>query len=646
MTLSRQLIISLLLVIIILMGGMFLLSIRHVQTLLTTQMEVQTQNSADSLAIALKRYLAKGDLRGAETFVDGFFNRGFYQKLTIIDPHKEQPMLVRETSRAINGVPEWFVRLIPLTAPVKKAEVFFYDSGHRKKNFIILEAKSSYAYEQLWSSVMDWLLLSVVLISAGAVLFVLLIRWQLAPLKMIEDQAIAITRREFPTIDRIPHARELARVVLAMNGMATKLKQIINDLTERAERLMRETRLDHVTGLMNRQSFMDNLETVMSEKGVLAIIHVQNLKTINTVFGYPTGDEFLRTIARYLRQERELYNEAFTGRISGSDFALTTPGLDLRAFHNLYKCLGVRLESLSVPEANVYPRIRIGVTSYREGESTGKVLARANHALSISMHQDRSLACVDSDDGGALTISSTDWGKLIDDVIHNGRIRLTSQKVVRSNGEPLFTNLLARPEPESGETIRTASFVAMAERLGRGIEFDRLVVSKVVQYAQGRDHAGPWAIKLLASSWYDDTFFRWFTDLLEQHPGVSGRLFVICTENTLIRDHATSGANINAIRQHNGRIVMDHFGGELGSFTALCRLKPDYIRLDGGYVRDIARNKESRMFLEIVTDIAQGLDIGLIAEHVETDEIRSALSKTGLDAFQGYAISRIESLDE
>jgi len=645
MTLSRQLIITMLCLVFILISGMFGLNLRHVQNLLSKQMDAQTQNSADSLALSLKEYFSNRDIQGAETFVDGFFNHGFYQKLSITDAHKKQPIIVRSSPKAIHGVPGWFVRLIPLNAPKKRAVILFYDSGHSQRNFILLEARSSHAYEQLWLSIKEGLVLSAVLISISALLLVSLVRWQLAPLKLIEEQAIAIGHRDFPISNQIPRARELARVVLAMNGMSKKLKNFIDELTERAETLLRETRMDALTGLMNRKSFIDNLNTVMNESGVIAIVHIHDLNRINDAYGYPTGNELLCAVAKILHKKRGLYAEAFTGRISGAEFAMATPGLSIKDFHNVYRRLESGLESLSVPENKVDVKITAGIASYDQEQSISSVLARANHALAMALHQEKPFVYIGDDDQSPLSFSSTDWGGLIDHVIQNESIKLTSQDVVDFNGETLFRCLLARPELSAEKNIQTASFIAMVERLGRGNEFDHLMASKIFQYAASNGDDGSWSIKLLASSWYDDGFQEWFLSLLKQYPSVSNKLFITCTEASLIRDVTVSKMHIDSIRQLGGRIVMDHFGGELSSFMALRQLKPDYIKLDGSYIRDILQNDDHKMFLGIVANITHGLDIGLITEHVETGEIKSMLDKMNVDAFQGYAISQVKLLE-
>ena len=75
------------------------------------------------------------------------------------------------------------------------------------------------------------------------------------------------------------------------------------------------------------------------------------------------------------------------------------------------------------------------------------------------------------------------------------------------------------------------------------------------------------------------------------------------------------------------------------------RLKLDFIKLDGSYVRGLATDADNRFFLHTLLDIAHGLDIRVIAEQVENDDDLQALVKMGINALQGYHIGKPEPLE-
>ncbi|MDX8394910.1 MAG: EAL domain-containing protein, partial [Mariprofundaceae bacterium] len=70
------------------------------------------------------------------------------------------------------------------------------------------------------------------------------------------------------------------------------------------------------------------------------------------------------------------------------------------------------------------------------------------------------------------------------------------------------------------------------------------------------------------------------------------------------------------------------------------KLKIDSIKLDGSYVRNISENPDNQFFLQSVTDIAHGLDIKVIAEHIENENDLKTIKSLGIDAVQGYFIEQ------
>jgi len=642
MTLTRQLMVSIFILIILLLGSIFWLNFKHSQELLSSQVDKQTRNSVNTLALSLKPFLLNHDRQGIAHIADGFFKQGYYQSLSIHDSHTDKPLLERLRQPDQSDIPVWFRSRVSFENVIKHAEVLVYAQGHSKKYIVRLQADNTEAYAQFWQETRQWLALSVVLTCTALLVIMLLMRRQLAPLTAIEEQAIAISRKDFSINPDIPRSRELRRVVEAMNSMAGKLQQMINQLTEKAESLLKATRFDPLTGLMNRQPWLDNLQTLLARPGVVAIIHVHRLAEYNNAFGYITGNELLCRIADVLRQEQESYPEMVFGRLSGTDFVCLAPELNSDAFTALYAHLEQRLNRCLPAENNTRLQITVGATDFLADQHATELLARADHALSEAIHQSLSILCINEHQPSSASLSATNWGTLIDQCISESHITINSQPALKQDGSLLFQCLLAAPA--SAPDIRPAGFIAMAERLGRGSDFDWLVINHCLNHLQTEPDHGPWCIRLLASSWYNPLFQQQLLELLHSRPDISQQLFFTCSESALITDVSTSRRTIDALRHTGAGIVMDHFGRELSSFTALQQLRPDYIKVDGSYIRDIVSSPDHRSFLDMAIHLAHGLDIGIIAEHVESKAIHTYLSDKSLDALQGHSIAPVCSL--
>ena len=115
-------------------------------------------------------------------------------------------------------------------------------------------AHPRFAYEQLWHTARDTVILLVLIYAAALLLLRLVLRAVLRPLTAVERAAQAISARRFVTLRVRPRTRELARVVEAMNSLSLKVGEALDAEARRAERLQVAAYQDAVTGLPNASS--------------------------------------------------------------------------------------------------------------------------------------------------------------------------------------------------------------------------------------------------------------------------------------------------------------------------------------------------------------------------------------------------------
>jgi len=92
------------------------------------------------------------------------------------------------------------------------------------------------------------------------------------------------------------------------------------------------------------------------------------------------------------------------------------------------------------------------------------------------------------------------------------------------------------------------------------------------------------------------------------------------------------------------RVTVERFGVGLTSFKFFKDLKPDYIKMDSTYTRDIDEDKNNQYFLRVMVDLAHRLSINVLAENVETQEEKHTLEKLFIDGCQGFYIGKPEQL--
>jgi len=638
MTLSRQLFAIITILILVVLGRMFWISMDNTRSYLTGQMQTQTANAVDALGLSLQAPLANRDIALMDTLVNAVFDHGYYKKLVLEDTHGKV-LIKRVNPNPVKDVPEWFVHLLPIDAPTVSATL---TSGWMQYGKLTLEAHPGHAYVNLWNSFHQLFVLALWTFLVGMIAVILLVRSILKPLTAIEAQAIAICEREFPLNTQRPWTREFRNVVEAMNRMTGKVRDMLDTLTSRAEDLQRQARVDKLTGLANREGFMPALGALLdqhgaSSNGLFMLVKFDDFKAFNDHVGYQIADQLLKNVAAILSEQSKTHPEGLAGRIGGVDFALALPGQDAANGKALCTEIAGQLAALQGKDADACP-MAVGATMFSSDDKPGEILSRADTSLSIA----RSEGGVYLQSEEARSLGNIDWQKVIDDVLGEQRISLLSQPLVTTDGKPLYREVLARMHDARGEAISPGSFMPMAERLGRIADVDRLVMEKSAAWLADHEDI-QLGINISPGSLHDAAFRDWLTETFAENPATS-RMLIEFTEHAALQDIKSTAAFIERVHGLGMRTVMERFGSALASFHSLRGLKLDYIKLDGSYVRGIAHDAQNRFFLNTLMDIAHGLDIRVIAEHVEDDPDLQCLTEIHIDAVQGYHIGKPEPL--
>jgi len=635
MTLSRQLY-ALIFFISAGMGiGTLLISVDNTRSYLVLQLASQTQNAVDSLGLSLVPHMKSRDIATMDTMVNAVFDSGYYKSLSLKNMSGEL-IIERENTSQVEGVPQWFIDTLTLETATADSVI---TTGWTQSGTLNLTAHPGFAYKKLWQTSIEilWWSLLAFFVSFIAALFIL--KAILKPLHAVENQALAICDREYPVVTDIPKTRELRQVVEAMNKMSIKLQSFISMLTERAETYRKEAHYDELTHLVNRNGFKAIAENTIKDhehggSGFVAVIRLADFAGYNKQHGHQAGDDVLRDIAKQLNSLCDTFQDSTAARIGGVDFAVILPLADTDTANTFARNLSLSLEGLSSNLA-VTGVAHIGLTSFNQNSSLGDILADADTALATAQNQGNNeyfLLNTGSDAMGNLA-----WGELIHDALSHNNVRFIAQPVLSQGSDTLYSEMLMRVNNASGKGISPGSFAAMAERLELHEQLDQFVIehaTDILENSSGQSTA--LGINISTGSIKSYAFSSWLDQHLQAHRNIASQLLFEITEHGVLQSQAEANRFVDIAHAYGARIVMEHFGTRLSSFQTMRQLKLDFIKLDGSYVRNIADNSENRFFLQTVTDIAHGLDIQVIAEHVETAEDYHALQALGINAMQGY----------
>ncbi len=651
MPLSRKIGIVISCLIAVIYAGSMLISVTSVRSYLQDQLISQAQDTATSLGLSLGPVLAADDQPLAASMINAIFDPGYYQKIELLSADNKS-LVLRERAVSIEGVPNWFVRLIPLRSPAASAGIM---SGWQPGGTISVQGHPGYAYLYLWKRTIEtfgWFF--------GGLLLLLLtvavsLRYLLSPLKQVEGQARAIANRDFVTLDEIPQTRELKSVVLAMNKMSEKLQQMVSSQTELAVQMQHEAYQDSVTSLPNRRQFNSEFGQWLTDTdhfsfGAVLLLEIADFKAFNDQCGYVAGDRRLCRVAKFLTQYgTELPGEKILARLGGASFILVIDGMEEAEAKQA--CEGI-LQGLMEMRAAGDPSqpqlaVNIGVSLCQGNGDAGELLGLCDLALRSAQQQGNNTWVVKESASlqPALPGSATAWSVWLDQIIGEQAIEFFMQPVknLRQNSL-LHREVLLRARDLDGNHVSAAVFLPMAWRYDRMQQLDCLVVGKILQRL-AKDSSTRLAVNVSDASLRSSDFIDWLSTELTRFPHQAKMLDLEITANAADQSLSQCQALRAILTTHGCHLGIDHFGRGQGYFGYLSTLKPDYVKVDGSYITAAAENADVRFFLQTVAVIIHGLDGLVVAEHVEQNSHLQWVSKNGFDAAQGYEIGRPDAVD-
>ena len=649
MTLSRQLLLMIALMCLVMFVGTVGLNLYSTRMFLEEQLQSHAQDTATSLGLSVSSYMAEEDLSTVKSMIDAIFDRGYYSRIHLVATDN-RTLLERSARIDLEGVPDWFVALLNLEIPPANAEVL---AGWNIAGVVSVESHPGYAYRQLWrtfTQILYWL----VMVAVGVgILGAFGIHALLRPMRAVEQQAEGVSARNYIVQEKLPRTRELRSMVLAMNRMTRKVQSMFKEQARSAEQMREIAYQDSVTGLGNRRYFEAQLRSAVqkSEKvqnGALLVVRINGVKEINDKHGFKAGDELIGATASVLKQTVS-DNNAVIGRLAGGDFGILLSGMDEGRVREFADSLVGQLAQLHtqalIESSNVG---HVGITLFEGVRVPAELLSEADHALRLAKSAGPNRwAIYTTDPESTPSVGRQEWKQRISNAIEQRGVVLFAQPVVASDNPKkiMQREVLLRIPAATGELWTAGTFMPVAEELNLARAIDRIVVEELLKRCgrqRGSDH---FAVNLSHGSLRDEKFLDWLCASLAKAPAGAGKIVFEFSEFAVIHELDQLRRFSSRVRELGYGFALDHFGQAFLNFGHLNSLRPDYVKIDGAYTAQITENKDDQFFVKTLCSIAHSLDILTIAEMVETEEQWALLKTLQLDGVQGFSVGRPTAID-
>ena len=409
---------------------------------------------------------------------------------------------------------------------------------------------------------------------------------------------------------------------------------------------------DALTGLINREEFERRLKRLVADAlagggpHAICYLDLDQFKLVNDTCGHAAGDALLKDVATALQA---LVGENDTlARLGGDEFGLLLPqfatGQAARFAQDVVLALGQMRFEWSERQFGIGGSIGVAPIG-RDSGTLDDVLMAVDAACYVAKERGRNRVHVfePADADVARRQGQMRWVPRLQTALEVGDFQLMVQDIVPVpsgiiTGRHLEV-LICLPDA-SGRLIPPGEFLPAAQRYGLMGRIDRWVTGQVCEWLHwraGTHRALPELVAInLSGSSLSEAEFRDFAE--EQARGLppGANLCFEITESEAIANLDEASEFIHRMKVHGCRFALDDFGSGLSSFAYLKRLPVDYVKIDGQFVRDVARDPISLAMVESIHRIGKVMGMQTIAEFVETEAIWQLVRAVGVDFCQGY----------
>ncbi len=446
-----------------------------------------------------------------------------------------------------------------------------------------------------------------------------------------------------------------ARGMKNASGKISYLDGVIFDITERTKEKERFNQLvyyDALTGLPNRELFVDRLDQALSqsqrkkESCAVLVLDLDHFKRINDTLGHVIGDQLIKAVS--VRILKTVYNSDTVTRISGGNFMILLPhlGAHENAENVANKILTAFKSPFRINEHELFTTCSIGIAiSPGDGATSGALMKNADAAMHLSKERGKDRYQLFSS-----AITNNSFERL---VLENSLRRALERQEFRLHYQPqldLRTGkvtgveaLIRWQHPDLG-FIPPMEFIPVAEDTGLIHAIGDWVLQTACEQKRIWNKMGfkdlRVAINLSARQFHYANLVDLISNAVKKVDMDPRGLELELTESTLMDRLEETTETLRKLKDMGLSISIDDFGTGYSSLMYLKTFPIDAIKIDKSFVHDVTTDVDDSAITQAIISMAHSLKLEVVAEGVETSPQLELLRSQGCDIIQGYLFSK------
>lgn len=401
--------------------------------------------------------------------------------------------------------------------------------------------------------------------------------------------------------------------------------------------------IDQLTGLANRFALLDYLKA--NTRVNVFLLNLDNFASINNAYGFSIGDEILIEVSNYLKALKPKNAELF--RFDGNEFVFIIKDFfnfrELKEFSESLLSFFQNSE-IELPHDEIVVKISLSI-----GVSMGSGILTLNHAKTaiaeLRQHSKGSYKIFNAkSEYSAKQQESVYWVNKIRHAINDEKLTAYFQPMLNNSSKKIEKfECLARIEDDNA-MVSPTRFMEAAKITGTLSLVTRTIISSACSMFSNNDYE--FSINITGSDIHLGYLEKFLLTNIKKYNIRPSRIVLEILEDIVTLTEADMLDQIKSLRKIGFKVAIDDFGQENSNFSRLLELNPDYLKIDGAFIKNIIDDKQSQIIVEAIIDICKKSDIKTIAEYIHNEKVQNKIVEMGIDYSQGYYIGEPkENLD-
>ena len=422
---------------------------------------------------------------------------------------------------------------------------------------------------------------------------------------------------------------------------------LLNDISERTQAEQRMHYLanyDILTGLLNRNSILNNVEKALAANLELSLILIDldHFQYLNDGLGHNIGDQLLQAVASRL-QDLTVHKDILA-RVGGDEFMIALQGASLCEAEALVeKLLAAFSQPFNVLQYQLFITASIGIAHHK---------GPAGNAVQLLKHVDLALYHAKKIGRNGFVSFNADLAtdaalrqQLTEELRHalsHDEFELFYQPQVDASNRPIAMEALMRWRSSSRGLVGPDKFIPLLEETGMILDVSRWAFRTACRQATAWNTQGTplrIAVNLSPLDFLQADLAGSLISIMQEEQTPAHLIELEITENSLLDSGVQVQNTLKQLKDAGLLLFLDDFGTGYSSLTYIKHFQFDGIKIDREFVAGLPSNQQSIALVRGILTIAQHLNLEVVAEGVETEQQATFLRQQGCQRLQGFHFS-------